>query len=278
MKKILLSLVAMFAFLSLANAQLTYTVTVPAGTNVCYIAGSMTGTTWPLVAMTKVDATHYTYTSATATAADTYKYSAGSSWDYVEKTAAGGDVDNRAYSAADVVAAWKAVYDPNAQVSYVNITAKIQSTLGTPYIWWWGAGSQCADASASLSWPGAAMTAGSDNWYSYTFSNVQDNLGVSIIITADATGGTKLVDSKTIMQSTCYNESGTVVTCPSTGINNPSFDVNVYATAGTITVGAENFSILTLAGVDVTAQNGSLVNGQYIVKLANGAAQVVVLK
>ena len=43
-------------------------------------------------------------------------------------------------------------------------------------------------------------------------------------------------------------------------------------------MGAENFSILTLAGVDVTAQNGSLANGQYIVKLANGAAQVVVLK
>ena len=277
MKKILLSLVALFATVSLVSA-LTYNVTVPAGTNECYIVGNFPSQKWTHIKMNKLTATTYTITIADAIEVSKYKYCSGADWAYVEKTATGGDVADRTYAAADVVEAWAAVYNPNTQVSYVNITTKIQSTLGTPYIWWWGAGSQCADASASLTWPGAAMTDKGNNWYSYTFNNVQDNLGVSIIITADATGGTKLVDSKTIKQNTCYNETGTEITCPTTGINAPSFDANVYATAGTITVGAENFSILTLAGVDVTAQNGSLANGQYIVKLANGAAQVVVLK
>ena len=90
----------------------TYNVTVPAGTKACYIAGEMNG--WSQQEMTKVDETHYTITIATATTAMKYKYCSGPSWDYVEMQADGvTDVQDRTYSANDVVESWKAVYDPN---------------------------------------------------------------------------------------------------------------------------------------------------------------------
>ena len=90
----------------------TYNVTVPVGTNACYIAGEMNG--WSQQEMTKVDGTHYTITIATATTAMKYKYCSGPSWDYVEMQADGvTDVQDRTYSANDVVESWKAVYNPN---------------------------------------------------------------------------------------------------------------------------------------------------------------------
>ena len=116
----------------------TYTVTVPAGTKACYIAGEMNG--WSQQEMTKVDETHYTITIATATTAMKYKYCSGPSWDYVEKTVAGGDVANRVYSANDVVEAWAAVYDPTstpidpAQITYVLMGVKGDWTNGIAMI------------------------------------------------------------------------------------------------------------------------------------------------
>ena len=50
---------------------ITYNVTVPAGTNACYIAGDMNS--WSQVEMTKVDDTHYTLTIAEATTTMKYK-------------------------------------------------------------------------------------------------------------------------------------------------------------------------------------------------------------
>ena len=90
---------------------LTYNVTVPEGTNACYIAGDMN--TWTFTEMTKVDDTHYTITIAEATLEMGYKYCSGPDWAYVEKSAEGEELQNRVYSENDVVAAWAAVYDPN---------------------------------------------------------------------------------------------------------------------------------------------------------------------
>ena len=88
----------------------TYNVTVPAGTNACYIAGEMNA--WSHTEMTKVDETHYTITIAEATTAMKYKYCSGPSWDYVEKDANGEEIADRTYSENDVVATWLAVYEP----------------------------------------------------------------------------------------------------------------------------------------------------------------------
>lgn len=97
------------------NAKLVYNVTVPAGTFVCYIAGEMNK--WSHTEMTKVDDNHYTIELAGATAAMKYKYCSGPSWDYVEKTATGDELQDRTYTANDVVAKWLAVYNPNDTTS-----------------------------------------------------------------------------------------------------------------------------------------------------------------
>ena len=88
----------------------TYNVTVPAGTNACYIAGEMNA--WSHTEMTKVDETHYTITIAEATTAMKYKYCSGPGWEYVEKDANGEEIADRTYSENDVVATWLAVYEP----------------------------------------------------------------------------------------------------------------------------------------------------------------------
>ena len=84
--------------------ELTYNVTVPAGTPACYIAGEMNS--WTLTEMTKVDDTHYTITIDGATTEHKYKYSCGNSWDYVELKVDGSEVADRSYSENDVVEKW----------------------------------------------------------------------------------------------------------------------------------------------------------------------------
>jgi hypothetical protein len=90
---------------------LTYNVTVPVGTEACFIAGDMNGWNTSSNRMTKVDATHFTITLATAATTDGYKYVCGPDWKYQEKDAAGNDLAaNRTWTATDVVLNWGAVY------------------------------------------------------------------------------------------------------------------------------------------------------------------------
>ncbi len=277
MKKILLSLVALFAAVSLVSAVggVTYTVTVPSGTNVVYIAGQMNGWSATANQMTKVNATTFTITIATATTDMEYKYLSGPEWIYVEKTASGTEVANRTWVAGgDNVAKWAKVYDPGVQIVRADLTFKIQISTVTPTIWWWGGG---IDA-PTMPWIARPeMTAEGNNWFTYSFSQVDVTNGLSILI---LDGETKIVDSDLVgsfTASTCFDSTGAETTCPVTAISEAAFDAAVVAANGTISADAD-FSIINLAGVDVTAQNGSLAAGAYIVKLANGAAQVVTLK
>ncbi len=89
---------------------LVYTVSVPAGTYACYIAGEMNG--WSFTAMTKVNDTQYTLELSNVTKAMKYKYCSGPDWTYVEKTANGEEKQDRTYSANDIVETWAAVYQP----------------------------------------------------------------------------------------------------------------------------------------------------------------------
>ena len=106
MKKFFLFCAALLGMSSVFAQDLTYNVTVPAGTKACYIAGDMNS--WSFTEMTKVDDTHYTIIAGSGG----YKYCSGPSWDYVEKDAQGEEISNRTYSENDVVASWLAVYDP----------------------------------------------------------------------------------------------------------------------------------------------------------------------
>ena len=115
MKKTLLLVAALAATFATANA-LTYNVTVPTGTNACYIAGDMNS--WSFTEMTKVDDTHYSITLDAATESHGYKYSSGPDWAYEELDNDGKAIGNRSHSTSDVVAKWKAVYSPDAPTVY----------------------------------------------------------------------------------------------------------------------------------------------------------------
>ena len=97
-------------------AEFVLNVTVPEGTNACYVAGSMNG--WSQQKMEKVTETTYTI-SFEAGELDNieYKYCSGPGWDYVEVNEDGTDIGNRKLTLAgspadDEVANWKAVYEP----------------------------------------------------------------------------------------------------------------------------------------------------------------------
>ena len=140
----------------------TYTVTVPAGTKACYIAGEMNS--WSFTEMTKIDDTHYTVTLAEATEAMGYKYCSGPGWAYVELTEEDGEVANRTYAANDVVVKWASVYDPaNAptpgEAKDITIKAKVPATwTNTITAWVWATGE-----------PGKELIPTKEgDWYVYT--------------------------------------------------------------------------------------------------------------
>ena len=95
------------------KAKLTYTVTVPAGTENCYLVGAMNG--WDEknpYEMTKQSENVFTVTLEGVEKTDEYKYlSQKGTWDYEE---VGG---NRTWTANDVVTAWK---DPLATGLYLR--------------------------------------------------------------------------------------------------------------------------------------------------------------
>lgn len=86
---------------------LVFNVTVPEGTENCYIVGSFNN--WEnFIQMTKVNDTQYSITLDNIIKSTLeYKYTHGANWDYVESQANGEDVGNRKYEENDVVAAWK---------------------------------------------------------------------------------------------------------------------------------------------------------------------------
>ena len=223
MKKIFSFVCALVCAMSL-NA-VVYNVTVPAGTNTCYICGKCTG--WKHTQMTKVDDTHYTITLET-TEQDGYKYCSGPDWAYVEKDADGNEMSDRTYSANDVVAQWVKVYEPSVEVSYIDIIISVKADAA-PYIWWWGAGDKCPNADQTKDAEGNAydwntnhpvMTAvaGQTGWFEWVFKDVNASLGVTF----------KLNKEKqiTATESTCYNESGDVINCPATAISNTEVKAN----------------------------------------------------
>jgi len=134
MKKIFTLLVA-FVGLFLAvqsTSALTYTVTVPAGTNACYIAGEMNGWSPSATRLTMVNATTYSIDLPDATESMKYQYLSGPDWKYIEKTSTGEGVSDRVWSANDVVAAWASVFVLDARE--VTIEALVPSDVVELYL------------------------------------------------------------------------------------------------------------------------------------------------
>jgi len=125
MKRIFTLVVALMGLFSMMQpvAALTYNVTVPAGTNACYIVGDMTG--WSFnTPMTKVDATHYTIDLPNAVETQGYKYWSGPDWKYEEADAQGVKLTaNRTWAANDVVASWLEVFQLDERDVTVDVLA-----------------------------------------------------------------------------------------------------------------------------------------------------------
>ena len=222
----------MFALSAMA---LTYSVTVPAGTNACYIAGDMNG--WSHQEMTKVDDTHYTIDIAGANESQGYKYCSGPGWDYVEKDANGGELSNRTYSADDVVAKWNKVYQPSAPVEKpegdITIYLEKASAYATTYLYAW----EGADLG---SWPGMVMseteTVNNVEYLKHTF--VAPEKAINIIFndnggnqTNDITGVTKTTYYR--LNSTSGRTDVTVITPTDTPETPESLTYNVTVPEGT---------------------------------------------
>ena len=94
-----------------------YTVTVPAGTEKCYIVGEFAESNWnTFIEMDKVAGEDNKFTIevgagkkiAEATTVTKYKYARDTNWDNVEKDENGEEIGNRTWSDNDVVASWAA--------------------------------------------------------------------------------------------------------------------------------------------------------------------------
>ncbi len=87
---------------------LTYTVTVPEGTETCYICGAWDWSAFLPMEKVVGETNKFTVYIATAKKSHEYKYTKTASWDYVETQADGiNDVANRTYNENDVVITWK---------------------------------------------------------------------------------------------------------------------------------------------------------------------------
>ena len=153
------------------DGKLVYSVTVPAGTNACYIAGEMNG--WSHAEMNKVDDTHYTLEIVGATQSMKYKYCSGPAWDYVEKSATGDELQDRTYSANDVVASWAAVYDPNGTTPTPNPDATYYVTGAAELV-----GTDNAWSATAIE-----MTKTADNTFTHTFSDLAEGVVYRMKIT-----------------------------------------------------------------------------------------------
>lgn len=111
MKKFLLTMATFFVAAVVADA-VTFNVRVPDGTQKCYVCGSFNN--WnaddPLE-LTSDGSNMFTLSAPDVTdVSDGYKYLCGRSWDYVEKDADGGEIENRtAIQNPDVVGSWRSV-------------------------------------------------------------------------------------------------------------------------------------------------------------------------
>ena len=100
-------------------------------------------------------------------------------------------------------------------INYVDITIRVKADVA-PTIWWWGAGSKCPNADATLDAEGVkytwdnqpVMTAvdGLTGWYEWVLKEVNEDSGVSFKINSGSTIVAK--------ESTCYGVDGNILSCP----------------------------------------------------------------
>lgn len=125
MKKVFTFVIALLGLYAMLQpvAALTYNVTVPVGTDACYIVGGMNN--WSFNnRMTKVDATHFTIDLPNAKETDEYMYWSGPDWKYEEADAQGQKREkNRTWQENDVVESWLEVFKLDERDVTIDVLA-----------------------------------------------------------------------------------------------------------------------------------------------------------
>lgn len=146
MKNHLLPLLAFLGFTLTCNTlqALTFNVTVPSGTNECWIVGNFNGWNNNLNKMTKIDSTHYTLNVPESSFVDKtvtleslrYKYLSGSrDWAFVEKAADGGEIPDRSYHESDIVVRWNIVFEEAVKAAkFVTINVLVPKLVTDLYL------------------------------------------------------------------------------------------------------------------------------------------------
>ncbi len=273
MKKLLLSLFV-FAY-ALTNAQITYTVNVPAGTNACYIAGDMNS--WSQQEMTKVNDTQYTITIPSATTAHKYKYCSGPTWAFVEKQAnCSNDVGDRTYTTLDNVACWAAVYVPGTPKVDIEIKVKVPTAWTAPKIHYWG--------DKETVWPGINLTQEGDWWV----ARIEQVTTINLLFHNGS--GAQTSNIQGVTASTCYqvnnDNSYSAISCTTTSSNNISNQKFIKHIASGIQIELETPSKLTLYSAqgslikEMTDTQNAIINnlssGIYIVNIDGKSHKVIV--
>ena len=111
---------------------LTYTVTVPEGTQACYITGEMNGWSPSKTKLNKVNATTFSIDLPDAKETDKYQYLSGPDWKYIEKKADGTSIQDRTWAAADVVEKWDNLFKYDSRE--VTVEALVPSKVIELYL------------------------------------------------------------------------------------------------------------------------------------------------
>lgn len=118
-----------------APIGVTYNVTVPSGTNSCYLSGEMNS--WGFTSMIKTDDTHFTINVPTANTNQKYIYCSGANYSYKETNVDGSNKADRSFSYSDVVAKWSSVYTPASSITLTSNFSLQSYECGTtlPIVW-----------------------------------------------------------------------------------------------------------------------------------------------
>lgn len=238
--------------------NLTYTVTVPAGTESCYIVGAFNEWT-DFVAMDKVNDTQFTITIENTTKSSGYKYTCGESWDFEEVTADGGTVQNRTWSENDVVAAWKST--PSEQVETLVYTVTVPDNTVACFI-----------SGGMNGWGFTEMTKIDTNVYSITFDNVTRSMRYKYLCGEDWEYEEVTADGGSVQDRT-YNENDVVVAWKNlwSGVADVTTDaLKVYGATGMLCVRTTEDTTLNIYNAQGMLVKAIRVNGNADINLTAG--------
>lgn len=199
---------------------LTYTVTVPVGTQDCYICGDMTG--WNFQHMNKVDDTHYSIDIVGANDGQKYKYAFYNDWLCQEADEYGRAIADRSYSPNDVVARW-------AEEDII-VRLQVPNASVVPEIWWWEGGISAPEGSDETGSRPKMTRIGDTDWYEHTFSGVNKD-GIAFRLYVD--GFSSPLEGYRLIASSCLiynNNTYDFAECPDIVVT-PKLALNIAGTA-----------------------------------------------